>query len=107
MYCSVAVDCPPPCFPVIDGSDSTPKSLKSTVVAALFGYSLSTISPDEYFDSVHRIVSLLDVEHVTILRTMKQHGARNLLEIPRKAKLLYLTLYNRVPKLANERHTKR
>src|SRR5207247_2060897 len=34
MYCSVAVDCPPPCFPVIDGSDSTPKSFKSKVVAA-------------------------------------------------------------------------
>ena len=76
--------------------------MKSTVVAALFGYSLSTISPDEYFDSVHRIVSLLDGENVTILRTMKQHGPRNLLEIARKAKLPYTTVYNRVTKLENQ-----
>jgi len=63
---------------------------------------LSTISPDDYFDSVHRIVSLLDEENVTILRTMKQHGPRNLLEIARKAKLPYTTVYNRVTKLESQ-----
>ena len=68
----------------------------------MFRSSLSTISPDEYFDSVHRIVSLLDGENVTILRTMKQHGPRNLLEIARKAKLPYTTVYNRVTKLENQ-----
>jgi Lrp/AsnC family transcriptional regulator, leucine-responsive regulatory protein len=66
------------------------------------GTSLSTISADEYFDSVHRIVSLLDEENVTILRTMKQHGPRNLLEIARKAKLPYTTVYNRVTKLESQ-----
>lgn len=63
---------------------------------------MSTISPDEYFDGVHRIVTLLDEENVTILRTMKQHGPRNLLEIARKAKLPYTTVYNRVTKLENQ-----
>lgn len=63
---------------------------------------MSTISPDAYFDSVHRIVSLLDEENVAILRTMKQHGPRNLLEIARKAKLPYTTVYNRVTKLENQ-----
>jgi Lrp/AsnC family transcriptional regulator, leucine-responsive regulatory protein len=65
-------------------------------------WNLSTISPDDYFDSVHRIVSLLDEENVTILRTMKQHGPRNLLEIARKAKLPYTTVYNRVTKLESQ-----
>ena len=63
---------------------------------------MSTISPDAYFDSVHRIVSLLDEENIAILRTMKQHGPRNLLEIARKAKLPYTTVYNRVTKLENQ-----
>ena len=63
---------------------------------------MSTISADDYFDSVHRIVSLLDDENVTILRTMKQHGPRNLLEIARKAKLPYTTVYNRVTKLEGQ-----
>ena len=67
-----------------------------------FGTSLSTISADDYFDSVHRIVTLLDEENVTILRTMKQHGPRNLLEIARKAKLPYTTVYNRVTKLESQ-----
>lgn len=60
---------------------------------------MSTISPDDYFDGVHRIVSLLDEENIKILRTMKEHGPRNLLEIARKAKLPYTTVYNRVTKL--------
>ncbi len=63
---------------------------------------MGTISADDYFDSVHRIVSLLDEENVTILRTMKQHGPRNLLEIARKAKLPYTTVYNRVTKLESQ-----
>ena len=64
--------------------------------------SLSTISPDDFFDSIHRIVSLLDEENITILRTMKQHGPRNLLGIARKAKLPYTTVYNRVTKLESQ-----
>ena len=63
---------------------------------------MSTISPDVYFDSVHRIVTLLDRENITILRTMKEHGPRNLLEIARKAKLPYTTVYNRVTKLESQ-----
>src|SRR5260370_23971485 len=64
--------------------------------------SLSTISPDEFFDSIHRIVSLLDEENIAILRTMKQHGPRNLLGIALKAKLPYTTGYNRVTKLEGQ-----
>ncbi|TMI69030.1 hypothetical protein E6H11_06580, partial [Candidatus Bathyarchaeota archaeon] len=60
---------------------------------------MSTITADEFFDSIHRIVSLLDEENIAILRTMKQHGPRNLLGIARKAKLPYTTVYNRVTKL--------
>ena len=63
---------------------------------------MSTISPDDYFDSIHRIVTLLDQENVTILRTMKEYGPRNLLEIARKAKLPYTTVYNRVTKLESQ-----
>jgi DNA-binding Lrp family transcriptional regulator len=68
-------------------------------LATFFGVPLSTISPDDYFDSIHKIVSLLDEENIKILRTMKEHGPRNLLEIARKAKLPYTTVYNRVTKL--------
>src|SRR5438093_8052429 len=64
--------------------------------------SLSTITADEFFDSIHRIVSLLDQENIAILRTMKQHGPRNLLGIARKAKLPYTTVYNRVTKLEGQ-----
>jgi len=60
---------------------------------------LSTISADDYFDRIHRIVSVLDAENILILRTMKQYGPRNLLEIARKAKLPYTTVYSRVTKL--------
>lgn len=62
---------------------------------------LSTISADEYFDKIHRIVSLLDEENILILRTMKQNGPRNLLAIARKAKLPYTTVYTRMAKLEN------
>lgn len=63
---------------------------------------MSTVTPDEFFDSIHRIVSLLDEENIAILRTMKQHGPRNLLGIARKAKLPYTTVYNRVTKLESQ-----
>jgi DNA-binding Lrp family transcriptional regulator len=63
---------------------------------------LSTVTADEFFDSIHKIVSLLDEENITILRTMKQHGPRNLLGIARKAKLPYTTVYNRVTKLESQ-----
>src|SRR3989442_12725533 len=61
----------------------------------LFPPSLSTITADEFFDSIHKIVSLLYEEKIAILRTMKQHGPRNLLGIARKAKRPYTTVYNR------------
>src|SRR5436853_6731895 len=69
------------------------------IKSPFFPASLSTISADEFFDSIHRIVSLLDEENIAILRTMKQHGPRNLLGIARKAKLPYTTVYNRVTNL--------
>src|SRR5438046_2013376 len=69
------------------------------IKSPFFLASLSTISAGEFFDSIHRIVSLLDEENIAILRTMKQHGPRNLLGIARKAKLPYTTVYNRVTKL--------
>src|SRR5947208_13045843 len=72
------------------------------IKSPFFLASLSTISADEFFDSIHRIVSLLDEENIAILRTMKQHGPRNLLGIARKAKLPYTTVYNRVTKLESQ-----
>ncbi len=44
-------------------------------------------------------MSLLDVENIKILETMKQYGPRNLQEIARKSKLPYTTVYGRVAKL--------
>src|SRR6266849_1018564 len=60
---------------------------------------MSTITPDEYFERIHRIVSLLDDENTRIIRTMKQHGPRNILNIARESKLPYTTVYSRVVKL--------
>src|SRR6266849_6070379 len=59
--------------------------IKWTQNPSFFWPSLSTISADDYFDDIHRIISLLDEENITILRTMKEHGPRNLLGIARKA----------------------
>src|SRR5712692_5525353 len=76
--------------------------IKWTQNPSFFWPSLSTISADDYFDDIHRIISLLDAENITILRTMKEHGPRNLLGIARKAKLPYTTVYNRVTKLESQ-----
>jgi DNA-binding Lrp family transcriptional regulator len=78
------------------------KKIKTDRNPPFFRPSLSTISADDYFDDIHRIISLLDEENITILRTMKQHGPRNLLGIARKAKLPYTTVYNRVTKLESQ-----
>jgi DNA-binding Lrp family transcriptional regulator len=60
---------------------------------------LSTITPDKYFERIHRIVSLLDEENTRIIRTMKEQGPRNILNIARESKLPYTTVYSRVVKL--------
>jgi len=60
---------------------------------------LSTITPDEYFERIHRLVSLLDDENTRIIQTMKQHGPRNILHVARESKLPYTTVYSRVVKL--------
>ena len=47
---------------------------------------MSTITPDEYFERIHRIVSLLDDENTRIIQTMKEQGPRNILHIARESK---------------------
>ena len=64
-----------------------------------FNTPLRTLTPDEYFERIHRIVSLLDEENTRIIRTMKLHGPRNILHIARESKLPYTTVYSRVVKL--------
>jgi DNA-binding Lrp family transcriptional regulator len=73
--------------------------LKRLETSLFFPTPLSTITPDEYFERIHRIVSLLDEENTSIIRTMKQHGPRNILHIARESKLPYTTVYSRVVKL--------
>lgn len=63
---------------------------------------MSTISADEFFDRLHRIVSVLDEENVKIIRTMKNVGPRNLQNIARVAKIPYTTVYSRVTKLESD-----
>src|SRR5260370_30577628 len=75
------------------------ETLKRQEISLFFLTPLSTITPDEYFERIHRIVSLLDDENTRIIRTMKQHGPRNILHIARESKLPYTTVYSRVVKL--------
>lgn len=64
---------------------------------------MSTITADEYFKRIHRIVSLLDTENVQIIRTMKEFGPRNLRQISKRAGLPYPTVHARVRKLEEQR----
>ena len=54
------------------------------------------------FQSIHRIMSLLDEENVKIIGAMKKHGPRNLQEISRKTGVPYPTVYTRVNKLVSQ-----
>ena len=60
---------------------------------------MSVFSANDWYATLHRVMSLLDEENVKILETMKQYGPRNLQQIARKSKLPYTTVYGRVAKL--------
>lgn len=60
-------------------------------------------SPDEYFDSIHRIMSVLDEENIRVISTMKKFSPRNLQQVARRSKVPYPTVYTRVNKLEKER----
>lgn len=57
---------------------------------------------DEYFQKIHRIMSLLDDENVEIIGAMKKFGPRNLQSIARKSGVPYPTVYTRVNKLGTQ-----
>ena len=63
---------------------------------------MSIPSADEWFDKIHRIMSVLDVENIKIISVMKKFGPRNLQHISRKSKVPYPTVYTRVNKLESE-----
>ncbi len=63
---------------------------------------MSLLTPDEYFERIHRVASLLDETNVAILSAMKEYGPRNLKNLARKASLPYPTVYSRVTKLEKE-----
>jgi DNA-binding Lrp family transcriptional regulator len=63
---------------------------------------LSTISPTEYFDRLHRIVLTLDKVNIKIIQTMKQEGPRNLQNVARVSRTAYTTVYSRVAKLERD-----
>ncbi len=64
---------------------------------------MSIPSADEYFDRIHRIMSVLDEENIKIISAMKKFGPRNLQHISRKSKVPYPTVYTRVNKLETEK----
>ena len=63
---------------------------------------MSYLATNEYFDRIHRIVSQLDADNVTILTAMKKHGPRNLQLISRKTGIPGPTVYSRVSKLESQ-----
>lgn len=64
---------------------------------------MSLPTADEYFDKIHRIISVLDEENIKIITTMKKFGPRNLQQVSRKSKVPYPTVYTRVNKLEGEK----
>ncbi len=64
---------------------------------------MSIPSADEYFDRIHRIMSVLDEENIKIISVMKKYGPRNLQHISRRSKVPYPTVYTRVNKLESEK----
>jgi DNA-binding Lrp family transcriptional regulator len=63
---------------------------------------LSFLVANEYFERIHRVVSLLDTENVLIITAMKQYGPRNLQVIARKTGIPSPTVYARVSKLESQ-----
>lgn len=63
---------------------------------------MSIPTADEYFDRIHRVISVLDDENIKIINTMKKHGPRNLQDISRKSGVPYPTVYTRVNKLETQ-----
>ncbi len=63
---------------------------------------MSFLVANEYFERIHRIVSLLDTENVRIVTAMKQYGPRNLQVIARKTGIPSPTVYARVSKLETQ-----
>ncbi len=63
---------------------------------------LSIPTADEYFDRIHRVISVLDDENIKIINTMKKHGPRNLQDVSRKSGVPYPTVYTRVNKLESQ-----
>ena len=59
-------------------------------------------SPDDYFDNIHRIMSVLDEENIRVIGTMKKFGPRNLQQVARRSKVPYPTVYTRINKLQKE-----
>lgn len=63
---------------------------------------MSFQTADEYFERIHRIISVLDEENIKIINTMKKHGPRNLQQVSRKSGVPYPTVYTRVNRLASQ-----
>ncbi len=63
---------------------------------------MSIPTADEYFDRIHRVISVLDDENIKIINTMKKHGPRNLQDVSRKSGVPYPTVYTRVNKLESQ-----
>ncbi|OLD03021.1 MAG: hypothetical protein AUJ07_07335 [Crenarchaeota archaeon 13_1_40CM_3_53_5] len=63
---------------------------------------MSIPTPDEYFDRIHRVISVLDDENIKIINTMKKNGPRNLQDVSRKSGVPYPTVYTRVNKLETQ-----
>lgn len=60
---------------------------------------MSLLVANEYFERIHRIVSLLDSENIRIVTAMKKYGPRNLQLIARKTGIPSPTVYARVSRL--------
>ncbi len=63
---------------------------------------MSFLATNEYFERIHRIISLLDAENIKILTAMRKHGPRNLQLISRKTGIPGPTVYSRVSKLESQ-----
>ena len=63
---------------------------------------LAIPTPNEYFERIHKIVSVLDDENAKILEAMREHGPRNLQRIARKTGIPPPTVRARVSKLEGQ-----
>lgn len=78
------------------------KDLEEPPPLFLFRNHLSTITANEYFERLHRIVSILNKDNINIIRTMKKEGPRNLQNVARASKVPYTTVHSRVKRLEAE-----